>query len=119
MTCKTGDKRKPCGGQNLGQPPRFYRTVLSVTQLSEHEASDLRRKRGYRSVEESKGIVDPQSPVYRALPTRSVVLHHLISKTPANANVPEFQAFAIESDRLRTMDELGPDVSPFVYGRRS
>ncbi|KAF8806759.1 hypothetical protein BYT27DRAFT_7166923 [Phlegmacium glaucopus] len=101
--------------------PRFYRTGLAVSQSSEQDAEDLRRKRGYRSVDESGGDPDPQSPTYRPLPTRWVVLRHLLSKTPQKANIPEFQAFIIESDRLRTMDQLGPevdiqvDVSPFVY----
>ena len=101
--------------------PRFYRTGLAVTQSSEEEAPELRNKRGYQSVEDSEGVVDPQSPTYRPLPTRWIVLRHLLSKTPADANIPEFQAFAIESDRLQKMEDLGPevdtqvDVSPFVY----
>ncbi|RDB23649.1 hypothetical protein Hypma_009192 [Hypsizygus marmoreus] len=101
--------------------PRFYRTGLSVTQSSEQGAPDLRNKRGYRSVDEAQGVVDPQSPTYRQLPTRWAIVRHLLTKDPPDANVPEFQAFAIESDRLRQMEDLGPevdiqvDVSPFVY----
>ncbi|CAL1698581.1 unnamed protein product [Somion occarium] len=101
--------------------PRFYRTGLSFTQSSEQDAPDLRNKRGYKSVDDAEGVVDPQSPTYRPLPTRWVIIRHLLTKEPPEANIPDFQAFVIESDRLRKMEDLGSevdiqvDVSPFVY----
>lgn len=101
--------------------PRFYRTGLLVSHSADLDADNLRNQRGYKPVRDGDAPSDPQSPTYRPLPTRWIVLRHLLTKTPPDANIPEFQAFVIESDRLRKMEDLGPDVdievdvTPFVY----
>lgn len=99
--------------------PRFYRTGLTITgqqsTLEPNTADDLKRKLGYKSPSSD----DPRNPIYHSLPTRWVIVRHITKSDPPAE--PEFEAFVIESDRLRRLTELDAkvdlqvDVSPFLH----
>ena len=62
-----------------------------------------------------------QNPQYREVPNRWLVVRQLKNFSPSTATgVMEFDGWVVESDVLRTLDELGPevdleiDVSPYV-----
>ena len=93
--------------------PRFYRSSLSAMQNTRKE--DLRNNLGY----EPPLTDDPDSPLYRSFPTRWVVVRHVTGgKRPPQ--LPEYEAFVVESDRLRKLAELNSNVDiqvdfPFVF----
>ncbi|KAK2465641.1 hypothetical protein APHAL10511_002185 [Amanita phalloides] len=101
--------------------PRFYRTGIAATESAASKLADLRSKHGHPEPTGNIGERDPQSPTYRTLPPRWIVVRHITSKTPSNANIPPFQAFVVESDRVSRIIDFGPDVdieveaSPFAY----
>ena len=116
----TGELRRERFGMYLHWIlPRFYRTGIAATESSADELKNLRKKHGHPEPV-GQGEIDPHSPTYRSLPPRWIVLRHLTSKTPSNANIPIFQAFVVESDRLSKIGDLGSqvaidiDVSPIV-----
>lgn len=118
----TGELRRERFGMYLHWIlPRFYRTGIAATESSADELKDLRSKHGHPEPDLSEGELDPHSPIYRPLPPRWIILRHLTSKTPSNADIPTFQAFVLESDRLSKIGDLDShvdievDVSPSVY----
>ena len=114
----TGELRRERFGMYLHWIlPRFYRTGLATTESSADDLANLTRKHGHP--EPTDGELDPY--IYRPLPPRWIILRHLTSKFPYNANIPTFQAFVVESDRLSRIGDLGSDiaidveVSPSIY----
>jgi hypothetical protein len=96
--------------------PRFYRTSLSATQ----SPSNANRKENLRNNlrYEPPLTDDPDSPLYRSLPTRWVVVRHVTGGNRPS-QLPEYEAFVVESDRLRRLAELDSNVDiqvgvPFV-----
>ncbi|KAI0391891.1 hypothetical protein F5Y17DRAFT_385037 [Xylariaceae sp. FL0594] len=95
--------------------PRLYRTGVSTAadeDKSKKEGND--KKQG--------NDADPSAPVFPQAPNRWLVVRHLVKGTvkPSGADIPETEAWLIESDRLRRIDELDDtvdlqtDVSPFM-----
>ena len=87
--------------------PRFYRTSLSATHSTSNGnmKENLRNNLGY----EHPLTDDPDSPLYRSLPSRWVVVRHVTGgKRPPQ--LPEYEAFVVESDRLRKLAELKSNV---------
>ncbi|KNC98347.1 uncharacterized protein SPPG_06056 [Spizellomyces punctatus DAOM BR117] len=96
--------------------PRVYRSGIAATS-SANEFEQRRQQEGFSKVENN---ADYSTPNFRPVPTRWLIVRVLKSKVPANANIPNYQAFVIESDRLRNIDDLDAsvdlevDVSPFL-----
>ncbi|KAK2459770.1 hypothetical protein APHAL10511_008202 [Amanita phalloides] len=118
----TGEPRRERFGMYLHWIlPRFYRTGLAATESSAEKLKDLRSKHGLPEPDDTDATPDPNSPVYRPVPPRWIIVRHLTSKTPVNANIPTFQAFVVESDRLSEIGDFDANVdiaveaSPYVY----
>ncbi|CAO2658401.1 Nn.00g061240.m01.CDS01 [Neocucurbitaria sp. VM-36] len=71
--------------------------------------------------------VDPSAGKFQEAPARWLVIRKIndrASMRPANASIPDVQAWVIESDRRWSLDELGPDVdlqvdvSPFIFAEK-
>lgn len=99
--------------------PRVYRSGIASTS-SVPDPNVKRSKAGFR--ETPGGPVDDHSvPEFRDTPTRWLVLRIIDPTTMVPAGVvPEVQGWVIESDRRRSINDLGPeidlqvDVSPFI-----
>lgn len=103
--------------------PRFYRTGIAATKSAENKIDDKRKWHGFPAVTPTPGspvVIDKQSPTFRPIPNRWIVIRFLRSKVPVDADIPTYQAFVVESDRLQDFDDLGPevdleiDVSPLI-----
>jgi hypothetical protein len=71
--------------------------------------------------------VDPSAGKFQEAPARWLVVRKIIDRAsihPADASVPDVQAWVIESDRRWSLDDLGPeidlqvDVSPFIFAEK-
>lgn len=100
--------------------PRAYRSGTTATQSAQPNQPAQRRKKGFRDVPSEDA--DHTVPDFAFVPPRWLVIRRVDPATvaPVGAVFPEVQAWVVESDRLRDLNDLGPevdlqvDVSPFV-----
>ncbi|KAK6509003.1 hypothetical protein TWF481_003769 [Arthrobotrys musiformis] len=113
--------------------PRNYRTGTTVSDKpSPSPATDLKRtQRGFPSqiAKDPPQTAETPSPDYSTadypeVPTRWIIIRKIEDMTkivPADATIPQIQAWVIESDKIQTLDSLSDsvdlqvDVSPFVH----
>ncbi|KAF1834716.1 hypothetical protein BDW02DRAFT_325050 [Decorospora gaudefroyi] len=92
--------------------PKLYRTATASGRESTptHE--------GRRDTSESQP--DPSQPVFRKIPNRWLITRRLKNLQDAPPGFPEFQSWMVESDVVRNIKTIDPDVdlesdvSPFV-----
>ncbi|KAG7142615.1 hypothetical protein HYQ45_000982 [Verticillium longisporum] len=123
--------------------PRLYRSGIAAAGPEVAKGADFRDARAARGLDDLKvetddnqnddeknnrgapGTAKGSSPSFPKAPTRWLVIRHIsdsssIMPPEARGSVKEFTAWVVESDRLRTLEELGPeedlqvDVSPFI-----
>ncbi|KAG7126732.1 Inositol-1 like protein [Verticillium longisporum] len=124
--------------------PRLYRSGIAAAGLEVARGADFRDARAARGLDDleietddgnknddqknnrgAPGTAKGSSPSFPKAPTRWLVIRHIsdsssIMPPEARGSVKEFTAWVVESDRLRTLEELGPeedlqvDVSPFI-----
>ncbi|KAF3936838.1 hypothetical protein ABW19_dt0204760 [Dactylella cylindrospora] len=119
--------------------PRPYR-LGSTTEKNPEYSSSAAKQAGTAAGDTSTsdtqasgtGAIDKDSPPppdntaarFQQVPTRWMVIRYIDDPTsivPSGAQVPQIQAWIIESDRLRTLDNLDDDVdlqvdvSPYIY----
>lgn len=101
--------------------PRSYRSGTAATPGAKEKQREVRHKRGLGSDGDS---IDHSAPEFVNVPPRWLVVRRINDMdaiTPHGADIPEVQAWVVESDRRRGVDDLGPevdlqvDVSPFVH----
>lgn len=100
--------------------PRVYRSGMAATP----EAPDNSQHDGITPPDDSRssGDRDKSAPLFRQVPTRWLVVRRLHPGTakPEDSEIPEVQAWVVESDRLRDINDvelevdLQTDVSPYV-----
>ncbi|KAF8443357.1 hypothetical protein BGX38DRAFT_761779 [Terfezia claveryi] len=100
--------------------PRVYRSGMAATP----DAPDNSQHDGITPPEDDRasGDRDQSAPLFRQVPTRWLVVRRLHPGTakPEGSEIPEVQAWVVESDRLRDINDLGLDVdlqtevSPYV-----
>ncbi|KAK6338296.1 hypothetical protein TWF730_002360 [Orbilia blumenaviensis] len=111
--------------------PRNYRTGTAVSDRPSAAADLKRTQRGFPSQipKESSPTGEDSSPDYSTadypeVPTRWIIIRKIEDMTkivPSNATIPQIQAWVIESDKIRELDDLDDsvdlqvDVSPFVH----
>ncbi|ORY08609.1 hypothetical protein BCR34DRAFT_603467 [Clohesyomyces aquaticus] len=102
-------------------PPNLKENRLGVylhLSLPRHCRIGISRVDGKES-ENPSDTEDPVQPVFPQVPNRWLVVRYLRHQNPPN-QIPQFQSWVIESDRLRRINEipddvdLEVDVSPFV-----
>lgn len=97
--------------------PRGYRSGGSAASPSSQATSNKASGTSPSSATSSNNTTQPK---FRLVPNRWLVVRVLQKHLPPEANLPDVDAWVIESDRLRTMDEfsgdvdLETDVSPYV-----
>ncbi|KAL9944069.1 hypothetical protein D7B24_007914 [Verticillium nonalfalfae] len=124
--------------------PRLYRSGIAAAGPEVAKGADFRDARAARGLDDlevendngnknddqknnrgAPGTAKGSSPSFPKAPTRWLVIRHIsdpasIMPPEARGIVKEFTAWVVESDRLRTLEELGPeedlqvDVSPFI-----
>ncbi|EEY21589.1 conserved hypothetical protein [Verticillium alfalfae VaMs.102] len=124
--------------------PRLYRSGIAAAGPEVAKGADFRDARAARGLDDlevendngnknddqknnrgAPGTAKGSSPSFPKAPTRWLVIRHIsdpssIMPPKARGIVKEFTAWVVESDRLRTLEELGPeedlqvDVSPFI-----
>lgn len=109
--------------------PRLYRSATaSTTSAADNGKFDQQKdnlNRGFPAPDQTSGPRDAQQPQFRPVPNRWMVIRHLdmdsVLPIEAKTHMSEFQAFVVESDWLRSVNDPGMDtkdlevdVSPFV-----
>lgn len=114
MNLGTGEPRARTGVYVHWSMPRAYRRGIAATESAEEEG-------GLHDDQGAETAVD-KAPKFPTVPTRWLVIRHLhrAGMEPAEASIPELEAWVIESDKPNDINNLGAevdlevDVSPFI-----
>ncbi|EFW19464.1 conserved hypothetical protein [Coccidioides posadasii str. Silveira] len=109
--------------------PRFYRTGAAASPSGAPGHTQRRQQKGLRASGAENPANDYSAPEFPALPNRWLVIRTLDPNAPTTApkgaEIDPVEAWVIESDRLRSIDDealsnadLQVDISPYITSNK-
>jgi hypothetical protein len=87
--------------------PRGYRSGASAASgTTRNNPDDPALQPGADPSLQPKNTAASPNPTFRLVPNRWLIVRRLKEQLPATANLPEYDAWVVESDRLQTVESL-------------